>query len=369
MNVKKVLKKMRITNVQELDFRVKENLVKAISNKISDKFADYGVEYSHVFLKLINTNMYLADIEKDGAKVCYIYKNESMYFDRAVDVSNVNTEILRASILRLQEVRNRSRKIQRLGICEIDKVKSLGVGINEAAVEYLLYKLEDGKEEEEIAYGIMLNSVSEAYPTIANIVRQMALIVGDNNLIPSVMSGTNEFKKEVSKACSGSLYNKILRNTDLIYNNKNNIIDLNRKILFDKKVKETKKRVMRSKIEMCSMQIQSKYVLTQQELCTTYFNKQLNKAKTVEELESAKAKLKEYSSLIGISENPAENFFEKYSLELCYNMDIKAENIVRNNTALTLPKKGKLKTAVMATKKITQTTIENKESEIKESNK
>ena len=112
MNIKKILRKMGITNVQELDFHIKENLVKAISNRISDKFLDEGIEYSYVFLKLINTNMYLADIEKKSDRVCYIYKNESIYFDREVDLSIISRDILRASLLRIQEIRNKQGKIQ-----------------------------------------------------------------------------------------------------------------------------------------------------------------------------------------------------------------------------------------------------------------
>ena len=359
MNIKKILGKMGITNVQELDFRVKEDLVKAISNKISDKFSDQGIEYSYVFLKLINTDMYLADIEKTTDKVCYIYKNQSIYFDREVDLSKVSREILKASLLRIQEIRNRFGKIQRLGLCSIDKINTQGLAINDASIEYLLYKLEGAKEEKTVAYGITLKSVSKTYPILTSIVRQMAFIVDENSLIKSALTGSNEFKKEFGKACSSVLYSKVIRNTDEIHSDKNNIIDLNNKILFARKIKEEKKREMRDRVEEYARRIQADYVFVQKELCTIYFDRQIENANSVEELENIKNRIKNYKKIIGISENPADNFFEKYSLEAYYNIEAKAESIVRRNSALTVQSKGLLATLFRKTRKLTQNSVEN----------
>lgn len=368
MNIKKILKKMEITNVQMLDFRAKEDLVKAISNKISARFTDSGIEYSTVFLKLINTDMYLADIGKETGKACYIYKNQSIYIDRSVNLQELTTDILDTTIRRLQEVRNKSGKIQKLGLCTLDKVKTQGYAINEAGIEYLLYKLENVKSEKAVAYGITLNSVSSKYPTLTNLIRQIELIVGEKPLVQSIMTGTNDCKKEFSKALSGSMYSKIVRIMELICTSKNTIIDLNNKILFNRKIKEIKKQDLRNRVERYSRQIQADYVYAQRELCISYFDKSIDRAKAVEELEILKGKMMEYKKIIGISENPADNFFDKYSLDTYYKIELKSEMIIKNSTALAVTKNGKLKTAVKTTKKLTQASIENTLDTVKKTN-
>ena len=62
MKIEKILKKMGITNIEKLDFSVKEDLSRRIAEKIYGKFKNYGIKYEEIYLKLVNTEMYVADI-------------------------------------------------------------------------------------------------------------------------------------------------------------------------------------------------------------------------------------------------------------------------------------------------------------------
>jgi len=355
---------MGIENVQELDFKEKESLVKNIANKVSEKFEKYGIDYSKVFLKLINTNMYLADFVKNSEKAAYIYKDASLYFDRKLDLQEINNEILRVAIQRLQEVRGNNKKIRQIGLCKLDGIRSTATALNEAAIDYVLYKLQDIEEESVFAYGITLNSVSKSYPTITNIVRQMVFFTGEESLVQSTVDGNNNFKKDFSKSFDRGLYNYIVKNTDIIYRDKNNIIDYNNKILFNKKTKEVKKKDLRNRIEFNAREIQAEYVKVQRELCVSYFDKKLKASTKVEEIEELKEKMKQFKNLLGVSENPADNFFDKYSLDFYYTAENKQETIIKNSTALVVGKKSKMpkaKNAIKATQKLTS--VANAESE------
>lgn len=331
MKIEKILKKMGITNIEKLDFSVKEDLSRRIAEKIYGKFKNYGIKYEEIYLKLVNTEMYVADIVPGVSKANYIYKNASIYFDRSLDLSVLNEEILREAIYKIQEFRNKRNKIEKLGLCNFDELKLTGSAFNEAAIQYIIYLLLEKKEEKVSAYNLTINSVSTVYPAITNIMRQMAYIAGENYLVQSIINSNTDFKYSFMDKCNEASYAVIMKNTDLMYEARNRIMKMNRDILFNRKIKEEKKNAMRAKIVAFSKAIHASYIKIQKEMCICYFDKEFSKAKTIEKLEELKFKIGEYKALIGISANDSENFFDKYSLDCYYKIERKIEKINKNN--------------------------------------
>ena len=325
---------MGISNTEKLDFKVKEELVRNVSRKIADRFEAYGIKYEELYMKLINTDMYLSDIKAGTPKVNYIYKNSSLYIDRSVSLSENDEDILRESICKIQEVRNKRNKIHKLGLCKFNESKIAGVAFNEAGVQYILNVLLDKGEEKVNAYGIIINSISLQYPVITNIIRQMTFMAGENYLVQSIINSTDDFKKSFIDNCNENSYVVVMKNADLIYEAQKRISNINRKILFDSKVKENKKIKLREKVNKYSKAIRSSYCEIQKGLCECYFNKKINKARSISKLEEVRLQIGEYKQLIGISCDEEDNFFERYSLDCYYKIEKKIEKINRDNAIM-----------------------------------
>ncbi len=340
MRSKRILKKMGITNLEKLDFKKKEDLVKKISQKIADRFETYGIKYEEIYMKLINTDMYLSDIKSGTPKANYIYKNMSLYIDRSIELSENNEDILRECICKVQEVRNKKNKIHKLGLCRFNESKIAGVAFNEAGIQYILSTLLDKKEEKVNAYGVEINSISMQYPAITNIIRQMTFIAGENYLVQSIINSTDDFKKSFIDKCNETSYYSIMKNTDLMYEAKKRITNIDRKILFDRRVKEESKAKLRDKVNRYSKSIRFSYTKIQKELCQCYFNKKMAKAKSIESLEPLREEIVKYKKLIAISCEAEDNFFEKYSLDCYYKIERKIEKINKENSMLISNKKG-----------------------------
>ena len=337
MKLRIILKNMGIENEEKISFDRKEKLCKTVSKKISSTFNKYGIKYEDIYLKLINTEMYFADIGPKSDKVSYIYKNASIYIDRSINIDKITDELLRGMIHKIQENRNNRNQIKTIGLFDLNNPIMNGIGLNEAAIEYCIHLLLYTKKEKINAYGINVDSLSRLYPTLTNIVEQITFIVGEEVLIKSLLYGNSDFKKAFIKECSREKYYEIVRNMDCIYKTKNKIISENRLILFKTKLKEEQKAKIRENIDKNETKIQSLYIKVQNLMSMYYFNKKLENAQETVELEVLKSKVGKYRKIIGNSVIEKENTFDKYSLDLYYKIEERAEQI--NTKALIIPKK------------------------------
>lgn len=352
MKLKKLLKKMGITNEEKIEFKKREELCKKISKKVYSSFEKYGIKYEDIYLKLINTEMYFADIEPKSDKVTYIYKNATIYIDRSINIDNIGEDLLKGAVYKTQEKRNIRNKIEKIGLCNLNSPITDGIALNEAGIEYIMYLLVSSKKREKVnAYDININSISEIYPMLTNILEQMIFITGEEVFVKSIFYAKQDFKKCFIKECSRENYELILKNMDYIYKAKNKIISTNREILFNSKLKEENKNKLREKIENYEVKIKSLYLKTQSKISEYYFWNMLENSQTAVELEVLKSKVAKYRKIIGKSIIEKENTFDKFSLDLYYKIEEKIDNI--NNKALVVSEKGFLYNVQKAIKKLT----------------
>ena len=362
MKLKKVLKKMGITNEEKIDFKKREELCKKISKKIYSSFEKYGIKYEDIYLKLINTEMYFADIEQKSDKVTYIYKNATIYIDRSINIDSIGEEFLKAAVYKVQEERNNRNKIENIGLCNLNNIVTDGIALNEAGVEYIMYLLVASKKRAKVnAYDININSISEIYPMLTNILEQMIFITGEEAFVKSLLYAEKDFKKCFIKECSREIYELILKNMDYIYRAKNKIISMNREILFNSKLNVENKNKLREKIDSYEAKIKSLYLKTQSKISEYYFWNILENCQTAVELEVLKSKVGKYRKIIGKSTIEKENTFDKFSLDFYYRIEEKINNI--DNKSLVVSKKESLNYIRKAIQKLTLSNANTMESD------
>lgn len=117
MSIEKILKKEGIRIVRELDTLTQNTLAKNIAEALSLRFPALNLDAKELFIKISRLNMYFADLP-NGISAKYFYKNTSIYFDCNLDLNHITDVAIHECIHYLQEKRDDSGNIIKLGLCD-----------------------------------------------------------------------------------------------------------------------------------------------------------------------------------------------------------------------------------------------------------
>ena len=117
-----------------------------------------------------------------------------------------------------------------MGLCNFDNLKIVGMGLNEAAVQYVTSKI-IGIEKDYVKYfGVSFRTISPSYyPLECNLIEQMAYITGESVLYDSTFTSNDKFKNTFIKLASEDAYDKIEYYIDQILELEGTIIKLGNK--------------------------------------------------------------------------------------------------------------------------------------------
>ena len=217
--------------------------------------------------------MYLAKVNPKFKGVFYYCKNNTLYID--VSKKNFETDeyLIHECIHYFQNLNKITKKSNRAGLCEFTEFKTIGLGINEAMVQYFTEKAL-GEEIHRISNGkiaIYTNSENnDKY--ITSLAGQLLYLLGETEAIDSVL---NTNKKFIT-----TLYNAFEENTDKILKNFDNIFNENN----SEKTDENK--------------IIKIYLQTQELIYTTYFKKVCKYLTTTKEVDEKVDKLENYDKML-----------------------------------------------------------------------
>ena len=114
----------------------------------------------------------------DGmAEANYFYKNSSIYFNEHISDEDLEEFAIHECIHYIQEVKDKKSNLVRMGLCNFDNLKIVGMGLNEAAVQYATSKV-IGIEKDYVKYfGVSFRTASPSYyPLECNLIEQMAYL-------------------------------------------------------------------------------------------------------------------------------------------------------------------------------------------------
>lgn len=196
------------------------------------------------------------------------------------------------------------------------------MAMNEAAIQYATCKMLK-RQVETIEYaGIEVKTISKNYyPLLTNLISQMAYLVGEEQLIDSVLFSTDNF---------------ILSFMDIA--GEKNTIEIENgfdEILSWKQISSQDEIQVENNIAIS-------YEKVQNEILTSYFDGMLSLLETVEEVQEYEQKLIEYEEIIGNIDE--YEFYENYQVEQLEKVNKKVEHMLK--------KKSKNMLAVVHTNKL-----------------
>ena len=341
MSIESDLRKDGIRVVDILDTMSVNRIAHNIAAKLCETFPELCFNESDLFTKLSRLGMYRATMPEGMAEANYFYKNTSIYFNEKIAYEDLEEFAIHECIHYIQEVKDKKNNLVRMGLCNFDNFKIVGMGLNEAAVQYITSKIINIEKDYVKYFGVSFRTISPSYyPLECNLIEQIAYVTGETVLYDSTFTSNDKFKNTFINLTSEKTYTEIEYCVDRILELEENIIKLNNKSsAYDERNKTVDKIV--SKIDDSKNKIAEYYKKAQNLIIKNYFDKSFRLISNLEELDNYRRKLEHYRELIGQTDN--YTFFDDYYTEKMSQLEHKS-NILENGgieTALEYKKPNK----------------------------
>lgn len=342
MSVESDLKKDGIVVIKKLDTLRVNTIAKNVATRLCETFPDFGLNQNDLFIKLSRLDMYIAKMSEGMAEANYFYKNTSIYFNERVAIEDLEEFAIHECIHYIQEIKDKRNNLIRMGLCNFDTLKITGMGLNEAAVQYLTSKVIGIQKEAVKYFGISFETISPSYyPLECNLIEQLTYFTGDEILFDSTFTSNDKFKNYFIQLTSSKTFTEIELCCDQILELEEEILRLNNKFYsYDERCNKVDKIV--AKQDTLKKKITDTYLKAQDSLIKGYFDKAFKNISNLEELDNYRKKLDHYGNLIGRTDD--YTFFDDYYTEKMSQLEHKS-NVLENGgieTALTIKKPTKV---------------------------
>ena len=137
MSIHSVLKKEGIKIVAEIDALTINTIARKIADILSNSFPEQTLDRTDLFISISRLKMYRAEMPVGLSDAKYYYKNNSIYFNQDIDLSNITPVMIHECIHFLQQLKDSSGNLIRLGLSDYTSSQPTGTAINEAAVQLM----------------------------------------------------------------------------------------------------------------------------------------------------------------------------------------------------------------------------------------
>ena len=304
MSIEHLLKKEGISNIEKLP-TIKTNLISNnIANKLCEIFPEHNFDKQNLFVNLSRLNMYTADIPYTSSMAKYVSQNQSIYFNRSMNLEDLDTIAIHECLHYIQESNAKAQNNNRLGIAILGKE---GMALNEAAVQ--LMASEANKEKEDIVtyYNLTLPTTSPTYYTLeCALLKQITYFTGTYPLYHSTIYSNDIFKNTFIQKTNKRIYKIIEKNFNKLVELQDILSDLTNELQYsnanDAKIKNINTSVNTKKEEIFNL-----FLKTQNIIMTNCFNVEFKSIKTIEDLKSLSD---EYNTVLIFSSDHGESLGE-----------------------------------------------------------
>ena len=334
MSIESDLRKDGIEVIEKLDTLTVNTIAKNIANRLCSTFPEFKLDEQDIFIKLSRIDMYKAKVPNGMSEANYFYKNSSIYFNNDIPNEDLEEFAIHECIHYLQQIKDGKNNLLKLGQCDFTEFKVYGMGLNEAAVQLMTSKIIGINKDSVKYYGINFSTISPSYyPVECALVEQMAHLTGEDILFESTFFSTNDFKNKFISLTSKKVFMAIQDAIDTIVNTEENIIKLNNKLQeIDDRNKKADNII--KKINQAKDKISLTFMRTQNLIISSYFDNEFNKIYSLEDLETYRKKLSNFSNYLGNTEG--YTFYNNYYLQKMTELEHKY-NVLEN---------GELETAI-----------------------
>ena len=327
MSIDSTLKKEGINVIGELNTLDINKIASTISEKICKAFPEHNINQSDLFISIARLNMFIAEMPDSSSGAKYYYKNNSIYFNKDMDLDTLNTLSLHECIHFMQELRDKKGKVLRLGLYNLANRNKNGMALNEAAVQLMASIANSAKPDTVKYFNMEFTTESpDFYPIETALIKQMIYFTGSYPLFHSTLYSNDVFKNTFISKSSASTYNKIEYNFDLLLHYQEELALTSYKLstLPDTNTLSKIKRLNEKAILLKEV-ILNKTIEIQNIILKDCFDKEFSLIKNAEDIKNFQRHLYNFN-VVRISSN-TDNFYTEYYREMMEKLEDKKEFI------------------------------------------
>ena len=340
MSIESELKNEGIVVIKNLNALQVHTIAKFVAEKLVSNFPEQNLNLDNLIFELSKLNMCIAKMPPDGAAAKFYYKNSTLYFHENLSFDDIENLAIHECIHFIQQSTDSNNKLVRLGLCDFSNSYLNGMGVNEAAVQFMASKCLDSKNEDVKYYDIEFSTISPSYyPLQCNLIGQISYIIGEDILFNSTLYGNDNFKEKFISVTNQDIFYTIQKNIDsIVYledelnNLSNTLANMDGNI---RKIERISKKIIKQK-----QKISKVYFDTQNLIFTGYFNHRLNELVTLKDIDNFRNKLFGYKDLIG--KNDKYSYFSDYYLQMMQKLEQKYEALEDGNVTTLVVQKNNL---------------------------
>ena len=327
MSIDSTLKKEGINVIGELNTLDINKIASTISEKICKAFPEHNINQSDLFISIARLNMFIAEMPDSSSGAKYYYKNNSIYFNKDMDLDTLNTLSLHECIHFMQELRDKKGKVLRLGLYNLANRNKNGMALNEAAVQLMASIANSAKPDTVKYFNMEFTTESpDFYPIETALIKQMIYFTGSYPLFHSTLYSNDVFKNTFISKSSAGTYNKIEYNFDLLLHYQEELALTSYKLstLPDTNTLSKIKRLNEKAILLKEV-ILNKTIEIQNIILKDCFDKEFSLIKNAEDIKNFQRHLYNFN-VVRISSN-TDNFYTEYYREMMEKLEDKKEFI------------------------------------------
>lgn len=331
MNINSTLKREGIKIIDSLDALAINKIATTISTTMANTFPEHHISQSDLFIAIARLNMYIAEMPNDMAIAKYFYKNNSIYFSKDINFEGLNTVVFHECIHYIQELKDQSGKLLRMGLYDLENGNPTGMGLNEAAVQHLASVATGAVLDNVKYYNMELSTESpDYYPLQTALLNEMIYFTGTYPLYHSTLYSNDIFKNTFIAKSSSKTYYEICKNFDLIMEYETRLSkEIYKLSIASEDLKNLNKiKRINSKIDAYKKIILEKTLETQNKIILDCFNNEFSYIRNLEDIKKFQYKLYNFKHVL-ISTNDY-NFFNEFYIDMMNKLEEKKEYILRN---------------------------------------
>lgn len=327
--IEKELKSQGIEALEKITANEKQIIVEKVAKKLSS-LKNKELSYEQILEKLNSAKMYRAEIISNIGKVNYFYKNKTIYFEKNMNLEEIDENVIHECIHYIQDKRVKRKKMQRMGLCVFEEYKVRGMAINEAGIKYITRKLLDKCDKTKIFI----------------LLKQMMLIAGEQIFIESLLNSNDKFEEKfIDETNTEFLYYKIQKGMDLIFDLEQEI----KRLTVEGKT-STNPQSYLSKINIHKNTINKTFLELQWDVYTKYFSRKIELIDTLKEVDEYKDELFNFNLWLEIVEEELK--YTEFATEKLKQLDKIKMELIRKNNSMVIFEQGALYKMMRTIRKI-----------------
>ena len=279
--IERELRSQGIKALGKITAKEKAFIVEKVAKKIVT-LKNVELSYEQILEMLNNAKMYRAQMISSIGKVNYFYKNKTIYFEKSLNLEEIDENIIHECIHYIQDKRDKKEKMQRMGLCAFEEYKVRGMAINEAGINYITSKILGRYDKTKIFI----------------LLKQMLQITGEQIFIDSLLNNNDKFEEKFMEQTNTEfLYYRIQKGMDSIFD----LEQIIKRLIVEGKASRTPQ-IYLNKINMHKHTINQTFLELQWEIYSKYFTRKIELINTLEEVEQYKNELFNFNSWLEIGE-------------------------------------------------------------------